>query len=161
MNSYNDKYKEVNQPNIQDLVNHFKDINDLNTDKNDNFQDHSNSTQTICCSFNKNFTIDEVNLAIKKLKRNKSCSIDGIVIKMNTVDFTSPILTYLFNNVLNSGCVPDNWSIGIITPIFKKKGSPDNPDNYRGISILSCLGKLFTLSFSYSTLHFLSSNRIL
>ncbi|XP_068247977.1 uncharacterized protein [Palaemon carinicauda] len=32
----------------------------------------------------------------------------------------------------------------IIKPIFKKKGSPDNPDNYRGITLQSCGAKLFT-----------------
>ena len=29
-------------------------------------------------------------------------------------------------------------------PIYKKKGDPANADNYRGIAILSCYGKLFT-----------------
>ena len=27
---------------------------------------------------------------------------------------------------------------------LRKKGSRENPDNYRGITILSCMGKLFT-----------------
>ena len=34
-------------------------------------------------------------------------------------------------------------SAGIV-PIFKKNGSMENPDTYRGITILSCMGKLFT-----------------
>ena len=32
----------------------------------------------------------------------------------------------------------------MIIPIYKSKGSSDDPDNYRGITLLSCLGKLFT-----------------
>ena len=32
----------------------------------------------------------------------------------------------------------------MILPLFKKKGSRSYVDNYRGITILSCLGKLFT-----------------
>ena len=32
----------------------------------------------------------------------------------------------------------------MIQPIFKRKGSPDDPDNYRGITLLSCVAKLFT-----------------
>jgi hypothetical protein len=50
----------------------------------------------------------------------------------------------LFNLVLLTGVVPRAWTDGVIKPILKKKGSPDDPNNYRGITILSCLGKLFT-----------------
>ena len=46
--------------------------------------------------------------------------------------------------ILESGIVPDIWCTGIILSIFKNKGDDNNPDNYRGITILSCLGKLFT-----------------
>ena len=36
------------------------------------------------------------------------------------------------------------WTVGVIRPIYKKKGSPADPDNYRAITIVSNLGKLFT-----------------
>ena len=29
-------------------------------------------------------------------------------------------------------------------PLYKDKGSLNDPDNYRGITLLSCVGKLFT-----------------
>ena len=50
----------------------------------------------------------------------------------------------LFNVILNTGIIPDSWSNGTIIPLFKKKGDKMNVDNYRGITIMSCLGKLFT-----------------
>ena len=50
----------------------------------------------------------------------------------------------LFNRVLNSGQIPESWTIGMIMPIYKNKGDKGDFDNYRGITILSCLGKLFT-----------------
>ena len=57
----------------------------------------------------------------------------------------SPLLyCKLFNNVLVSGEVPEVWCTGVILPIFKNKGDENSPDNYRGITILSCLGKLFS-----------------
>ena len=52
--------------------------------------------------------------------------------------------TKLFNLVFASGFVPDKWSLGFISPIYKNKGDKASPDNYRGITILSCFGKLFT-----------------
>ena len=52
--------------------------------------------------------------------------------------------TRLFNIVFSLGIIPDDWSKGIISPIYQNKGDKANPDNYRGITILSCFGKLFT-----------------
>ena len=49
-----------------------------------------------------------------------------------------------FNRVLNDGQIPEAWIIGMITPIYKNKGDKLDVNNYRGITILSCLGKLFT-----------------
>ena len=40
--------------------------------------------------------------------------------------------------------MPTICSIGIIKPIYKNKGDNKVPENYRPISILSCLGKLLT-----------------
>ena len=42
------------------------------------------------------------------------------------------------------GIIPDAWSFGTIKPFYKNKGDPKLPENYRPITILSCLGKLFT-----------------
>ena len=33
---------------------------------------------------------------------------------------------------------------GNIIPIYKNRGNKDDPKNYRPITIISCLGKLFT-----------------
>ena len=54
------------------------------------------------------------------------------------------LYTKIFNLVLDSGRIPEKWTGGFIIPIYKQKGSINDPDNYRGITILSCLGKLFT-----------------
>ena len=37
-----------------------------------------------------------------------------------------------------------DWSVGNIIPIYKQNGNPTDPANYRPITLLSCLGKLFT-----------------
>ncbi|ESO92711.1 hypothetical protein LOTGIDRAFT_70291, partial [Lottia gigantea] len=41
------------------------------------------------------------------------------------------------------GCFPDEWSEAIIVPVYKK-GSINDVQNYRGISLVSCLSKIFT-----------------
>ena len=63
----------------------------------------------------------------------KNCSKDVI-----------EVITNLFNLILDSGVIPTNWCLGIIIPLYKNKGSVNDPDNYRGITLLSCLSKLFT-----------------
>ena len=53
-------------------------------------------------------------------------------------------LTKLFNIILQSGLIPEQWVQSMIKPIYKNKGDPLNPENYRPMTLLSCLGKLFT-----------------
>ena len=55
-----------------------------------------------------------------------------------------PVNLGLFNAVLNYGVIPEAWLTGCIKPIYKNKGSPGDPGNYRGVSLVSCLGKVFT-----------------
>jgi hypothetical protein len=50
----------------------------------------------------------------------------------------------LFNVIFDNGIMPSSWLIGMIKPIYKNKGDTFDPKNYRPITIVSCLGKLFT-----------------
>ena len=50
----------------------------------------------------------------------------------------------LFNIIFNKRCVPKCWTIRIINPIYKNKGDVITPSKYRPITLLSCLGKLYT-----------------
>ena len=49
-----------------------------------------------------------------------------------------------YNLVLDTGLVPECWTLGMIKPIYKNKGSSKDPSNYRPITLISCVGKLFT-----------------
>ena len=50
----------------------------------------------------------------------------------------------LFNVIFERGSFPESWTLGNIKPIFKNKGNPKDPGNYRPITLLSNFGKLFT-----------------
>ena len=54
-----------------------------------------------------------------------------------------PIICNLFNKIYNDGQFPDQWCESIIVPIYKK-GDHTSPGNYRGISLLNVLGKVYT-----------------
>ena len=94
---------------------------------------------------NKPFTLKELTDAVKSLSNNKATGPDDI--KNEEIKATFDIMQnfYLryFNCIFDSGIFPDPWAEGLIVPIYKKKGSRDDVNNYRGITLLSCLGKYF------------------
>jgi len=55
------------------------------------------------------------------------------------------ILTRIFNIMINTGLVPDDFGIGITTPIPKFKGNKKDAtaDDYRGITICHVISKIF------------------
>ena len=50
-------------------------------------------------------------------------------------------LCYLFNEVFDSQDIPQDWQNGLIVPPFKD-GDREVATNYRGITLLSIVGKL-------------------
>ena len=60
----------------------------------------------------------------------------------NSLEHILSLLVLLFNHVFDTGQYPSAWSVAIIVPIHKS-GDKDDPDNYRGVSLLSILGKVF------------------
>jgi len=90
-------------------------------------------------------TASEIKKAIKRLKLGRSAGPDGILNEMIKLsgDIVLEYLVKLFNTIFDSGIYPEEWTRAVIVPIHKK-GPTDNPDNFRGISLLSTLGKVFT-----------------
>jgi hypothetical protein len=158
---------QKNEPSVSmsDFEKHFKNLNDENSSSSTsnhifdpNIIDLSNMEE-----FNLDFTLDEVLENIKSLKNDKSEGADFVkneFIKkcpQNVVE----LIVKLFNLILRTGHIPNDWCIGLIVPIFKKKGSKFDPNNYRGITLLSCLGKLFTLCVNIRLTKFVTDRGII
>ena len=110
------------------------------------------------------FTIEEISKGIRELKLRKASGNDSISNEMIIAGAPTilPFLVSFFNEILKSH-YPENWCKGIITPIHKQ-GEIDNPDNYRGITINSCLSKLFnhkTILLTKRLTTFTNDNQIL
>ena len=89
---------------------------------------------------------EEIKKASKKLNPNKACALDSIIneyLKESMNVILQP-LQNLFNYILDKKSFPRQRAKGVIIPIYKK-GDPNEPSNYRGITLVSCLGKLFTI----------------
>ena len=149
---------------LSDFETHFKNLNQNNQGPNTNhFFDQSIIDITNMQEFNLDFTADEVTSNIKSLNNNKSEGNDFVkneYIK-NCPPYCVELIVKLFNLILRTGHVPYEWGVGIIVPIYKKKGSKFDPNNYRGITLLSCLGKLFTMCLNVRLTKFLSDQSII
>ena len=90
-------------------------------------------------------TYAQVHTAIKRLNRNKAaCPADNLFNEyfIESCDILCSHLTMLFNKVFNSGIFTECWAKGYIIPIHKKDNS-NEASNFRGITLLNDLGKLF------------------
>ena len=90
-------------------------------------------------------TVHELLNASYILKDNKASGHDSISNEMIKclIEVNPTILVKLFNVILTQNADIKNWVVSIITPIYKS-GSKTHPTNYRGISVISCLSKLFS-----------------
>ena len=67
----------------------------------------------------------------------------------------------MFNLIFDRGIIPESWLLGNILPIYENKGHAQNPENYRPITLLSCLGKLFTRIINYRFIKYANEYDIL
>ena len=88
---------------------------------------------------------EEVKAAIRHLKNNKSPRPDSImseILKALDTAIVPSLFTY-FNELFSFCLYPTEWTKAIIVSLYKK-GDINNVDNYRGISLLNVLSKIFT-----------------
>ena len=88
---------------------------------------------------------DEIRNALKKMKKNKAPGEDNIVIEAVKIggDRLLENIKELFNLCLHQSETPTRWQ-NALTILLHKKGDPTDLENYRPISLLNHLYKLFT-----------------
>lgn len=82
---------------------------------------------------------DEVRTAMKRMKSGKAVGPDGIPVEAWKClgEMAVGLLTRLFNKILESERMPEEWRLSVLVPIFKNKGDVQSCGNYRGIKLLS------------------------
>lgn len=101
----------------------------------------------------KPFTENEVQNTISSLIRNKEIlyhtqiGYDKVVtdIFLDAKVFISPFLMKIFNKLYTDGTYPNIWIRGVIVAIYKK-GENYNPSNRRGITLISTMAQIFSLT---------------
>ena len=91
-------------------------------------------------------TEEEIRIAIKNLNKNKSPGSDGITPEFyqTFVMELTPVLAELYNNMFLDQNLTESMKIGIISLIFKNKGTTADLKNWRPISLLNIDYKILT-----------------
>ena len=120
-----------------ELANKFQNTNEMGFMK---FMEKSYTHSMYMQETNSN----EVNKLIDKLDSKKSPGFDELSAKFLQLcaPSISEPLANIFNASISKGVYPDLLKIARVTPIYKK-GVKSDPSNYRPISVLSIVNKLF------------------
>ena len=89
--------------------------------------------------------MEEVRKVISRLKNGKAAGVDGIVneIIKHGGEQVHVAMWQLIDICFEEESTPEDWKKGMIFPIHKE-GDKSIPGNYRGISLLSIVGKIYT-----------------
>ena len=90
------------------------------------------------------FTEPELLQARQAVSTSTAPGLDGLPYACFSVDWQpwNQALLGLFNLCLSWGLVPSGWKQGLVVPL-PKGGDPSSYSNWRPITLLACLGKLF------------------
>ena len=116
---------------------------------------------------NTTFNLEEVNsrtgfFHLSNLSKSKATGLDGISARLlrECPDLISESLTLIFNRSINTGIFPDEWKYAKVIPIHKH-GKRNCTDNYRPISIIPVVAKVFERIIYNQLSLFFSENGLL
>ncbi len=107
-------------------------------------------------------SVQEIFDALNQLNLRKSPGLDGISVRLlkDTSDVIAQPLANIFNLSPQTAIFPDEWKIAKVSPVFKE-GNKTDCGNYRPISVISVVAKLFE-GLVYNQLRtFIADNSIL
>ena len=139
--------------NTDDFYTYFKAINNPNSHFFQSDEDTeifnetciNNELQIMFSELDTAITHSEIYKACNELRNNRAEGPDHLINEFFKYGVNELInyLHVLLNKVFEMEYFPQKWSDSFLIPLHKK-GSLNNVENYRGISLLSHLGKLFT-----------------
>ena len=108
-------------------------------------------------------TLQELNIAINKLKKKKSPGPDGITNEMIIHLHTTARLKLLeiFNLIWEKGQVPQLWKEAVMIPIHKKGKEKTQSSSYRPISLTSCVVKTMERIVNCRLMCYLETGKII
>ena len=81
---------------------------------------------------------------LNRLNKSKAAGLDKISARLirECADLICIPIRDIFNQSISQGIFPDDWKCAKVTPLFKQ-GDRDDLNNYRPISVISVMAKVF------------------
>ncbi|KXJ15113.1 putative RNA-directed DNA polymerase from transposon X-element [Exaiptasia diaphana] len=107
-------------------------------------------------------TNKDVLLLLQNLNSKKATGPDKIPAKLLKLagNIISPSLTKIFNCSLSSGIFPEDWKVARVSPVYKA-GTKSDPNNYRPISVVPIVAKIFEKLVHNQLYRYLATNNLL
>ena len=107
-------------------------------------------------------TLSAVYKKLKDINQRKAAGLDKFPCKLLKIaaGIVAPSLTQIFNKIISTGIFPTDWKLAKVTPIFKK-GKKDEMNNYRPISVISVVAKIFEKLIFEELYEYLNNNNLI
>ena len=111
---------------------------------------------------NETITIAEVSRLVMRAKSGSACGPDEVPYDVLKKPQIIVVLRDLFQLIFDASLIPTIWRKAVICPILKDINTDKRiPLNYRGVSLLSCIGKLYSAFLNKRLTKFLNDNDLL
>ena len=106
-------------------------------------------------------SVDSVKQLIQEMEPS-SPGTSGISSKIMKLipDTLAPIFTKIINSAISSCSIPEDWKSALVTPLFKNKGKTTDLNNYRGISVLLPMAKIFEKVLAMQITRYFEKNKL-
>ena len=100
---------------------------------------------------------------VRKLCIRKATGLDKVSARLlrECFDLISDSLALIFNRSIETSIFPDDWKSARITPLHKKCVNRSDPSNYRPISIIPVVAKVFERIVYDQLYSYLTENKLL
>ena len=105
---------------------------------------------------------EEISVAVERAKLRKAAGFNEIPAEALKNQTAIDLLFVICNGCFELGRVPDQWTKGILNPIYKSgSDSRNNPLNYRGITLISVPSKIYCYVLNTRLSAWLDENNII
>jgi exonuclease III len=106
---------------------------------------------------------EDIEFNLKKLKLTTNTDILGMDCKLLRLGshIISKDLSVLINMSVECDMVPSDWKIARVTPIYKGNGSKEDPSNYRPISVVCHVAKVFEKVIARQFINYLTNHNLI
>ncbi|MCV6636077.1 reverse transcriptase domain-containing protein [Candidatus Albibeggiatoa sp. nov. NOAA] len=158
--------KTNSQAEVSELLNTF--FVEIGPNLSRNVANVDTTYEEFLCATTKEFIFEKTTTAhilslLSKLCKSKATGLDKISAKLlkECPDLIAESLTLIFNQSLSTGIFPDEWKSARVTPLYKNSGKRNDPTNYRPISVIPVVAKVFERVVYDQLYHYLTENCII